>query len=121
LSRYARFYSAIDYHATEIDIFDTGLAQTRNCELPPGAEILIVFFSNISILSHTPAIEELIGTIRMAPRFTPKSIIIPPIARGMLEHSYRREQKSHHVENKGERKKRTLTVVPDVDGSYLFP
>jgi hypothetical protein len=60
LSRYAVFYNAIDYHATEIDIFDTGLAQTRDCELPPGAEILIVFFSNTSILSHTPAIEELI-------------------------------------------------------------
>lgn len=57
---------------------DTGLAQTRDSELPPGAEILNAFFSNTSILSHTLAIEELIGIIRMAPRFTPpKSIAIP--------------------------------------------
>lgn len=47
----------------------------------------------------------------------PKKHHHTPIARGMLEHTYRREQESYHVENKGgERKKRTLTVVPDVDG-----
>lgn len=47
----------------------------------------------------------------------PKKHHHTPIARGMPEHTYRRDQESHHVENKGgERKKRTLTVVPDVDG-----
>lgn len=96
---------------------DIGLAQTRDSELPPGAEILNAFFSNTSILSHTLAIEELIGIIRMAPRFTPQKHHHTPIARGMLAHTYRRDQESHHVENKGgKRKKRTLTVVPDVDG-----
>lgn len=68
------------------------------------------------ISSHALAIEGLTN-ISSGPRFTLKKHHHTSFARGILEHTSRREQESHHVENKGgERKKRTLTVVPDVDG-----
>lgn len=86
---------------------DTGLAQTRDSELPPGAEILNAFFSNTSILSHTLAIEELIGIIRMAPRFTPQKASSYPYCEGYARAYLSERPRITSRRKQGRRKKET--------------